>query len=127
MSSWQRVRFPPFFDAKPSRPSRSSQIGESLIWNAGSSSHKLQQSQSLFVCKLFNHMPEPNYHLMSICRIKLIIRIGFLGNFQKLPWYPERYSVFCRQSLMSISAVPAITSSNSRASKTETSLGSTTS
>lgn len=39
---------------------------------------------------------------------------------------PPLYSVLLRQSLRSISAVPAMTSSSSRASNTETSLASTT-
>lgn len=48
------------------------------------------------------------------------------GKEKELHILPPRYSVLLRQSLRSISAVPAITNSNSLASKTDTSLESTT-
>lgn len=56
-----------------------------------------------------------NFSLETIQHIKIMTK--------KIP---ERYSVFFLQSQMSISAVPAITSSNSRASNTDTRRGSTT-
>lgn len=57
-------------------------------------------------------------NLRSLSNLSIAIQNHWMTGYES--WYPERYSVCFRQSWMSISIVPAITNSNSRASNTLT-------
>jgi len=60
------MRFPPFLDAKALRPVRATQGRETLVGDAASAGHELQESQASLVVESLERQPEPLDHLMHV-------------------------------------------------------------